>query len=99
MSHWVACWNSLPEKQSKTRVHFVERLLFREITYMLFMYICEFICTLCTGTRAGQERVSWYLALQLQMAVSCLMWMLGTKLEFKPSLGYAMCSRTVWATE
>lgn len=46
-----------------------------------FVYVClhEFICTIHVGTHTGYRRALDSLDLELQAAVSCFMWVLGTE--------------------
>ena len=52
-------------------------------TFFVFHYVCVSICVcgyMCVWVYGGQRRMADPLELELQAAVSCLMWVLGIEL-------------------
>lgn len=49
------------------------------VCYCMFPCVCVSVCHLCAGTQRSQKRV--FVPLELQVVVSCSVWVLGTNLR------------------
>lgn len=66
----------------------------------MYLCLCVGIVYMSVGIHRGQKRKLDLLELELQMAMNCFTWVLGTKLTLTPSTQvYIVTQGDVWCTD